>query len=431
MIILKKSMASNYKKTTLKNGLRIITVPGKNTKTAAVLVLVKTGSKYETKEINGLSHFLEHMLFKGTKKRPSTLKLIEPLDKVGGIYNAFTGDEFTGYWAKVDASHLDLVLDWVSDIYLNSKIAGEEINRERGTILQELNMYLDTPMHYVSDLWTDLLYGDQPAGWRIIGTEKTIKGVQRNDFVDYLKNHYSSKNTVIAVAGNINQKATIDKIKKYFGQINTDSVKDKLSVKERQIKPQSSVYYKKTDQAHVHLGVRAYDTFHPDKYALGLLGVILGGNMSSRMWISVRERQGLAYYVGTGAETDTDAGFLVTRAGVDIPRIDKAITTILNEYRKIAKEKISPAELKKAKDYTKGTALISMEASDEQASFYATQELLTDEILTLDEKLGRINKVTVDDIQRVAKDIFRPNKLNLALIGPFKDKNKFDKLLKI
>jgi len=420
-----------YKKTKLTNGLRIITVPAKNTKTAAVLLIVGVGSKYEIREINGLSHFLEHMFFKGTKKRPNTLKLIEPLDKIGGIYNAFTGQEMTGYWAKVDAKNLDLALDWVSDIYLNSKIAQEEINRERGTILQELNMCLDNPSRYVEDLWTELLYRDQPAGWRIIGTEKMIKETNRSQFTKYLKEHYSSKNTVIAVAGHINHSSVINKVKKYFELINSQTVEDKLPVIEKQNNPQSLIYYKKTDQTHINLGVRAYNTFHPDKYALGLLGVILGGNMSSRLFISVRERQGLAYHISTGAETDTDTGFLCTHAGVDNQKIEKAIKTILQEYKKISQRKISQTELKKAKDYIKGTSLISMESSDAQASFYALQELLTDKILTLEQKFAKIDAVTVNDIQRVAKDIFKPEKLNLALIGPFKDKERFNRIISI
>ena len=425
-------MENNYKKTTLTNGLRIITVPVKGTKTVSVLVLVGAGSKYETKEISGLSHFLEHMLFKGTKKYPNTLKLIEPLDKIGGQYNAFTDQEFTGYWAKVDATHLDLALDWVADIYLNSKISEEEIEREKGTILQELNMYLDTPMSYVSDLWTNLLYGDQPAGWRIIGQEEVIKKIKRAQFIKYLKEYYSSKNTIIIVAGQITHSSVLAKVKKYFKSINSGSVKDKLPVREKQHKPQSLIHYKKTDQTHLHLGARSgYDIFHPDKYALGLLGVILGGNMSSRLWISVRERQGLAYYVSAGAETDTDTGCFVARAGVDNQRVEKAIKTILNEYKKIARKKVTQTELNKAKDYTKGTTLINMESSDAQASFVAFQELLTGEILTLEEKFAKIEEVTVDDIQRVAQDIFRPEKLNLALIGPFKDKARFEKILEL
>ena len=422
-------MKNHFKKTTLKNGLRIITVPSKNTKTAAVLVLVGTGSKYETKDINGISHFLEHMFFKGTKKYPSTLKLIEPLDKVGGQYNAFTSDEFTGYWAKVDASHFDLALNWVSDIYLNSLLKEAEINRERGTILQELNMCLDNPARYVYDLWTDLLYGDQPAGWKIIGTEETIKGVKRPQFIQYIKNHYSSRNTIIAVAGNIDGDGAVNKIAKCFGKINDKAVAGKLPVVEEQDKPQSLVYYKKTDQTHLHLGVRAYNIFHPDKYALSLLGVILGGNMSSRLFISVRERQGLAYHISTSADSDTDTGCLVTRAGVTNQKVEKAIKTILDEYKKITTTKISQAELRKAKDYIRGSSLIGMEASDERASFAAFQELLTGKILTLEQKLAKIEAVTVDNIQRVAQDIFRPEKLNLALIGPFKDKAKFEKLI--
>jgi predicted Zn-dependent peptidase len=420
----------SHKKTTLKNGLRIITLPVKGTKTVTVLILVGTGSKYETRGINGLSHFIEHMFFKGTKKRPNTLKLIEPLDKIGGKYNAFTSQEYTGYWAKVDVNHLDLALDWIADIYLNSKIAPEEINRERGTILQELNMHLDTPMSYVSDLWTNLLYGDQPAGWQVLGTEEMIKKIKKPQFLKYLKEHYSSQNTIVAVAGQISHNSALAKVKKYFKAINNQPVKDKLPVREKQHKPRSLVYYKKTDQTHLHLGVRTgYNLFHPDKYALSLLGVILGGNMSSRLWISVRERQGLAYYIATSAETDTDTGCFVAQAGVDNQRIEKAIKIILNEYKKIAQKKISQAELKKAKDYTKGTALIGMESSDAQASFIAFQELLTKEILTLEEKFAKIEAVTVADIQRVAQDIFKPEKLNLALIGPFKDKRKFEKIL--
>ncbi len=424
-------MTNNYKKTTLKNGLRIITLPVKETKTVSVLVLVGAGSKYETKEINGLSHFLEHILFKGTKKRPNTLKLIEPLDKIGGHYNAFTGQEYTGYWAKVDASHLDLALDWVADIYLNSRLEQAEIDREKGTILQELNMYLDDPARHVYDIWDELLYGDQPAGWRILGTEKLIKDVRRAQFIKYLREHYSSRNTIVVVAGQIGHSSTLAKVKKYFKTINKQSVKDKLPVRERQHKPQSLIYYKKTDQSHLCLGVRAYDIFHPDKYALGLLGVILGGNMSSRLFIKIRERLGLAYKISTGASNDTDTGFLLTNAGTDNNKIERVVKIILGEYKKIARQKISPAELRKAKDYIKGSSLISMESSDAQASFYANQELLTRKILTLEEKFAKIEAVTVNDIQRVARDIFKPEKLNLALIGPFKDKRKFEKILNI
>ncbi len=420
-----------YKKTILSNGLRVLTVPVKGTKTATVLVLVGAGSKYETKDINGLSHFLEHMFFKGTHKRPNTLDISETLDKVGGEYNAFTSQEYTGYWAKVDANHLNLALDWVSDIFLNSQLKSEEIEREKGVILEELNMYLDMPVSYVMDLWTDLLYGDQPAGWRIVGREDVIKKIKREHFLKYLKEHYSAKNTLVVAAGQIGHKSAIAGVKKYFQSINDFSVKDKEGVIEKQTKPKALIHYKKTDQTHLCLGVRGYDIFHKDKYPLALLGIILGGNMSSRMFISIRERQGLAYYIKTMVNNDTDSGFLVTRAGVDNKRVEQAVDSILKEYKKIVEEKVSAAELKKAKDYTKGSALIDMESSDSQASFYAFQELLTNKILTLKDKFDMIDKVTVSDIQRVAEDIFQPEKLNLALIGPYKNKSRFDKILKL
>ncbi len=418
-----------YKKTALKNGLRIITVPIKSVQTAAVLVLVGAGSKYENKNNNGISHFLEHMFFKGTRKRPNTLELIESLDKVGGGYNAFTSQEYTGYWAKVDARHLSLALDWISDIYLNSKLEQEEINRERGTILQELNMYLDAPMSYVGDLWDSLLYGDQPAGWSIIGTEKVIRKARRPDFVDYLNNHYSSKNTVIAVAGKIDSDKTEKEIESLFKGINTAPTAKKESVKGKQSRPASFIYYKDTDQTHLIIGFRGYHLFHPDRYALGLLAVILGGNMSSRMFISVRERKGLAYYISTHNDLDTDSGSWFTRAGVDNSKVEQAIKTIMKEYQKIVREGVSEEELQKAKDYIKGSARISMESSDEQASFYAFGELLMGKILTLEEKFVKIDAVTVDDVKRVACETIRSEKLNLALIGPFKEKDKFNHLL--
>jgi len=420
-----------YKKSVLKNGLRIITIPMKGTRTVTVLVLVGTGSKYETKKINGISHFLEHMFFKGTKKRPNTLSLIEPLDRVGGIYNAFTGKEYTGYWAKVSFRHLDLALDWVSDIYLNSKFEEKEINRERGVIIQEIKMYLDNPMAFVDDLWEKLLYGDQPAGWLTIGEEKNIIRFKRKDFLRYRDRHYSSKNTVICLAGNIQSDEIKSKIKRYFKGGKTHNPPPKLKVIENQQKPDSLIYFKKTDQTHFCLGVRGYHLSHPLKYAQILLATILGGYMSSRLWISVREREGLAYYVKTSSQNDTDTGYLVTQAGVDHGKAERAINIILKEYKKIKEKKISSSELQKAKDNLKGKLSLSLESSDVQASFYASQELLTKKILSPKEEFSMVDKVTENDILRVARDIFQPSKLNLALIGPFKHKDKFQKLLKI
>jgi len=420
-----------FKKNTLENGLRIITVPLKNTQSVTVLVLVGTGSKYETKEVNGISHFVEHMFFKGTRKRPNTLKIAETLDRVGGFYNAFTSKEITGYWAKVDSQHLNLALDWVSDILLNSKFEEKEMVKEKKVIIEEINMYLDMPMSYVHDLWERLLYGDQPAGWMIAGEKETVIKIKRKNILEYIKNHYLAKNIIVCVAGNINPKITERKIKEYFKKIKTAVPKIKLKTIEKQRRSQSLIHFKETDQTHFCLGVRGYDLFHPLRHAQGVLATILGGNMSSRLFISVREKAGLCYYIRTSPENMTDTGYLVTQSGVDHKNVEKAIGLILKEYKIFKNKKVEESELQKAKDYLKGNLILSLESSDAQAGFYAGQELLEEEILTVKERLREIDKVTAGDVQKVAKEIFNPQKLNLALIGPFKNKSKFGKLLKI
>lgn len=419
-----------FKKTTLKNGLRIITVSQKSTKAVTVLVLVGTGSKYEKKEINGISHLLEHLLFKGTEKRPSHIFISEPLDRVGGIYNAFTGEDYTGYFAKVDIKHFDLALDVISDIYLNSKLEPKEIRKERAVIIEEINMYHDHPSSYVQSLWNKVLYGDQPAGRDIAGTKESVIAISRNQLVDYMETQYTASNTIVCIAGNISDKV-VNKIKKYFSNIkDRESIKKPLVI-EKQTKPNCLLKNKETDQTHFCLGVRGYNLFHAQRFTLGLLGLILGGMMSSRLFIKVREQLGLAYYVKTAVSSDPDTGFLVTQAGVDNNRVEKAISAVLNEYGKIAKNRISAKELKKAKDHFKGKMTLLFEASDAQASFYGTQELLEKKILTPEEIYAKINEVSVNDILKVSKDIFKPEKLNLALIGPFKNKARFQKILKL
>lgn len=417
-----------FKKTTLKNGLRIITVPQKGTKAVTVLVLVATGSKYEKKEINGISHFLEHMFFKGTKKRPTSTTIAEPLDRVGGIYNAFTGEDYTGYFAKVDAKHFNLALDVISDIYLNSKLDSKEIKKEKRVIIEEINMYYDHPSSYVQSLWSKVLYGDQPAGRDIAGTKESVSNISQRQLADYMKTQYTASNTIVCIAGNISKNVET-KTKRHFSKINIGNTIEKPLVIEKQTQPESIVSFKNTDQTHFCLGVRGYNLSHPHRFTLELLGLILGGMMSSRLFIKVREELGLAYYVKTGVSSDPDTGCLVTQAGVDNKRAEKAIFAILNEYKRISQNKISSKELKKAKDHFKGKMSLFFEASDARASFYSLQELLENKILTPEEIYAKINKVSVNDILKVSKDIFQPQKLNLALIGPFKDKTKFQKLL--
>lgn len=421
-----------FRKTTLKNGLRIITVPQENTQAVTVLVLVGTGSKYERKEISGISHFLEHMFFKGTKKRPSALAIAETLDRVGGIYNAFTSEEYTGYFAKVEASHFDLALDWVSDIFLNSTLPEKEIEKERGVIIEEINMYYDNPMSYVQILWSALLYGDQPAGWPVAGSKESVSKISRQDLINYLKTQYVAQNVLICLAGKFKEPLAIAKVKKYFSEIGLKKPKEKPEVIEKQTKPNLILETRKTDQTHLCLGVRTFiNLFHRQRYAQEILGIILGGMMSSRLFIKIREKLGIAYYISTSVLADTDTGFLVTQAGVDNNKVDLSISAILKEYKEIFQRKVPTKELQKAKDYLKGKMALTLEPSDAQASFYAGQELLEKQILTPKEIFKKIDKVSPNDILKVAKEIFQSNRLNLALIGPFEDKKPFERLLKL
>jgi predicted Zn-dependent peptidase len=420
-----------FNKTVLKNGLRVLTFPTQSTQAVTVLVLVGTGSKYEKKEINGVSHFLEHLYFKGTKKRPTSLAIAETLDKVGGIYNAFTGEEYTGYFAKVAYNNFELAMDWVSDIFLNSILPKEEIEKERGVIIEEINMTYDNPMGYIQNLWLELLYGNQPAGWPITGSRETISKISRNDLINYRGSQYAAGNTIVAIAGKVNPKRALEKVKKYFSVIERSKPLKKEKVVENQKEPQLLLHFRKTDQTHLSLGVRGYNIFHPQRYVQELLAVILGGMMSSRLFTIIRGKLGMAYYINTEAEADPDTGFLVTQTGVDTQKVEIAISAILKEYKKISRIRVSKDELQKAKNYFKGRLSLLLESSDAQASFYAGEELLEKKISKPEEIFAKIDKIKADDILKLAKDIFRPAKLNLALIGPFKDKEKFKSLLKI
>ncbi len=418
-----------YKKIILPNGLRIMLVPNKNTQAVTVLAVVGAGSKYETKQNNGISHFVEHMFFKGTKERPNTLAISETLDRVGGFYNAFTSKEYTGYFAKVDSKHVELALDWVSDIFLNSKIDSKEIEKEKGVIIEELNMYLDTPVRHIRDLFEGLLYGDQPAGWEIVGTKDNLKKLQRKDFIDYIQNHYTASNTIVCVSGNFSQGKIIEDVKKKFKTINKKQPKLKEKVVEEQKVPRIDLKFKATDQTHFCLGVRGLDLFSPKIYIQEVLATILGGNMSSRLFIKVREKNGLAYYIKTDAENFTDSGYLVTQAGVPHKALLKAVEMIVKEYKNLAQKIITEQELKKAKDYLKGNLVLSLESSDALASFYAGQELLTNRILTIKEECVKIDKVKASEVRALAKEIFKKESLNLAVIGPHKDQKSLEKLL--
>tara|TARA_Y100000310_G_C20698841_1_gene827792 strand:- start:4937 stop:6202 length:1266 start_codon:yes stop_codon:yes gene_type:complete len=417
------------KKTTLKNGLRILTIPQKSTRTVTVLALVGTGSKYETRRINGVSHFLEHMFFKGTKKRNAPLKISGPIENVGGVLNAFTTQDLTGYFIKVDAGHVNLALDMVADIFLNSLLPAKEIKKEKGVVIEEINMRRDTPMVHVADLWEQFLYGDQPAGWDVAGTKETVRALSRKDIARYMKNQYVASNTVVCVAGNILEQRTIQKVQQLFGSVPKADFTKKVQVQEFQTTPQVFLEYRKTGQTHLAFGARGYNLSHKDRFAQDILAAILGGGMSSRLFLEIREKLGLAYYVSTSSEENPDTGYVVSVAGAKNEYVEKALKAIARQYKRIARYKVGVQELRNAKDRMKGKMALFLEASEAKAEFYGMQEILEDMFFTPEQLYDKIEKVRTRDIQRVARDLFRPENMNLVLLGPFRDKKRFEELL--
>jgi len=421
----------NHHLTTLKNGLRLITVPMKSVGSMTVMIGVGAGSRYETKQTNGLSHFLEHMLFKGTKKRPTTLDITSTVDSIGAEFGGGTEKEWTIYHVKANASHQNIAFDILADMVLNSKLEEEEIEREKGVIIEELNMYEDTPIQKISEVFESLLYSPTPLSWYVGGVKENIRAIKKQDFLDYQKRLYFPANMVVIEAGKVEEKKALDLTEKYFGGLKfTPQDKFKPTIYLQQKNPRVRLRKKKTNQSHFCLGFRGYANSHPDHYALSLLAIILGGSMSSRMFTQVRERRGLAYYIQTSRGFYLDTGYLVTQAGVDVNKIDEALKVILHEYWQIIKQKVDPEELNKAKEFLKGRLILNLEHSDAVAERYALQALLEKKIEDPQETMKKVDKITAEDIQRVAKDIFAPEKLNLAIIGPYNDEERFLKLLK-
>ncbi len=421
-----------YQRKVLKNGLRVITVPMPSFESATAMVMVGAGSRYETRKNSGISHFLEHMAFKGTKKRPTAMEIATLIDGVGGECNAFTSKEITGYYVKAAASNIDLCLDVLSDMLQSSKLDQVEIDKEKGVILEEKNLYEDTPHRHIGDIYESLLYDDTPLGREIIGTKEVIKSVNRQDFVDYMQSLYSANNLTVVVAGGIDTAEIEKKVENYFGKMMSfDTIKYYKQL-ENQIKPALFVQQKKTEQVHIAIGFRTVPIHSEEKHALSVLSAILGGGMSSRLFSEVREKRGLAYYVRTGSENYQDVGNLVSTAGLDPKRVEEGISVIVREYAKISgrRSEVSRKELNKAKEFLKGHFVLELEDSRSVAGFFAQAELLEKKIETPEELIAKIDSVTIEQVEAVARKYFKEKQLNLAIIGNFSNGQKFEKLLR-
>lgn len=427
-----------FRKTTLSSGLRVLTNKLESTSAVTVLVLAGAGSRYEKREINGISHFLEHMFFKGAKKFKNSKEVSETIDGVGGDFNAFTGKEYAGYYVKVAREKMEVAFDVLSDMMLNARFDQAEIDKERGVILEEYRMYQDTPMYQIGWNFESLVFGDQPMGWDEVGTEELIKSVSHEDFVKYKSELYATDNIVLVVCGNVEHDEVVAEAEKYFAMEESKKAYDFLPYAAPAAPKKVFLKKKATEQAHLCIGFEGYPEMHPDHWTLKVLSAILGGNMSSRMFLNVREAHGLAYYIHTSTDNYMDTGLISTSAGVDVNRIYFAVEKIVEEYKKVVDGAggeaggagISEEEVKKAQNFLKGKMVLGLEDSEEYAHLLAKYELLHGTPKMPEEIMKEVDKVTLADINRVAADLFQPDRLRLAVIGPYDDPAKFEELLK-
>jgi len=419
------------KKIILKNGLRVIFVPQPENLAATVLILVEAGSEYETKRLSGVSHFLEHLMFKGTINRPRPGMIDHELASLGAQYNAFTDQEYTGYYVKSQSGKLAKTLEIISDLYLNPIFNPQEIEKERGVIIQEINMDEDDLPTRAYRNFLALMYGDQPAGWDVAGTRETVGKIARSDVTAYRDKRYVMPGTVVVVSGKFNEKKTLEQIKKTFGVIKRHPVIGKQATKTKRSGPHASVQFKKSDQAHLVLGFRAFPTFDPRKYALRLMADVLGSGMSSRLFRRVREELGAAYYVGAGTDLSIDHGLLHITAGVDHAKLTIVIAAILEECRRIRDEIVPLEEFQKSKDHMIGGIILGLETSDELASFYGSQEIISKTILPPERLIARIRETTPAEVRAAARAVFKEQGTYLAIVGPYRDAKPFKKLLKL
>lgn len=419
-----------YKKTVLDNGLRVVTSQMPYANSVSTAIFLNAGSRYEFKEINGISHFIEHMLFKGTNKRPTAKDVSEAVEGVGGVLNAETGKELTVYWAKVARDYWKIAADVLTDLLLHSQFRPAEIEKERKVIIEELNMLVDTPQDWVHVLFDETLWGDQPLGRDIAGTKESVSSITREQMLQYMAERYVPSSAVLAVAGALSHDDVLQVIEPLLADWRPAPVPPGAVTSQPPKRPRIRLQQRKTEQAHVCIGFPGLSYVDPDRYALDLLNVILGEGMSSRLFLEIREKLGLAYDVHSYVNHYRDAGAAVVYAGVDPKRIDSTIHASLAELEKI-KDGVPEQEVTKAKEFWKGRLLLRLEDTRAVASWLGGQELLLDRILTLEDVVKIIDSITQADIRRVASEVFVRNHITLAVVGPFAKEERFLKLLEV
>jgi len=421
-----------YSSQTLANGTRLLLAPARDTQAVTVYALFPVGSRHESLAVNGVSHFIEHLMFKGTERRPTTLHISRDLDRVGAEYNAFTGKDHTGYYIKVNAEHLELALDMLADMCFHSVYRPEEIERERRVILEEIHLYEDNPSMHLDDIFEGILFRNHPLGRPISGTRETMEGITRPKIVAYRDQHYDPSRLVLTIAGNIGDHVG-DVVARTFGREPSRRRRTTGAMRFARTPrgPAVRIHWKETQQAHLAIGVPTFGGDDPRNYPLALCTNILGGTMSSRLFIAVRERRGLAYSVRASADGYADTGSLVVTAGLDPSRLTQAIRVIMRELARIRDRGVTAEEITRAKENIEGRIILALEESSARADWYGKQALLRKEILTPEEKIARLMAVDRAAVQRVAREVLRTDRLHLAIIGNYKDDAPFKKLLKV
>lgn len=420
-----------FKQSTLKNGATLITVPALHTEAATVLVLFPVGSRYETPELNGISHFIEHMMFKGTVKRPTTFILSRELDAFGADYNAYTSKDYTGYYIRADKKYLETTLDIVADMLWNSLFDDTELQREKGVIAEELHMYEDNPLMHIDEMLEEKLFEGSPLGWKIGGTPEIIHTFTREQMVGFRDRFYTPRNMTVVVAGavpeNISERAEF-----YFGGHERAESNEKEFIAHTFANTDAKVVVKvkETEQAVVALGFPAYSYTDPKGYALAVLNVLLGGTMSSRLFIEVRERRGLAYMVRSDSSPYHETGMFAVEMGLMPSNIEEAVRTVREELKKLCDTPIEALELQQSKDHIRGKMTLSLENSSAVAEWYGKQWILKGLIENPEERMKKLDAVTIEDVQAVAREVFDMSKARMAVIGPFKDVSPLEALLK-
>ena len=419
-----------HQQNTLSNGLRLITSNMPHTRSVSIVFFVGIGGRYEAEFEAGISHFVEHLCFKGTEKRRSSKEISEAIESVGGIINGGTDKELTTFWCKVASQHFPLALDVLVDLLRNPRFDAADIERERQIIIEEINMSLDSPRQRVDMLIDELLWPAQPLGRDVAGSKETVAALSRQQMLGSFSNHYIPNNTVVSVAGDIESGQVQDSLNKALGDWRPQKVLAGFPTNDSQERVRLNIEFRDTEQAQLCLGVHGLSILHSDRFAVDLLSIVLGEGMSSRLFTEIREQQGLAYEIHSYADHFTDSGAVIVHAGVDPGRVESALQAILDQLSQL-KEPVSETELHKAKELAKGRLLLSLENSRNVAAWLGAQQMLTNRILTVDEVISLVEAVTIEDLKRVAEQLLTSEKLNLAIVGPVKEKQPIAEILKL